>query len=154
VAAPIHATTPQASSAAAGASWQAAGMANPTLRTRTPLTDTQLNELFTAAWPNHVTTAFAAVHRHSLTWISAWRGEHLIGYVNVATDGGHHTFLLDTTVHPAEQRHGLGRQLVHAAAHAAQAEATWLHVDYEPHLDNFYQRCGFTPTTAGLLRLR
>ena len=125
------------------------------MRIRTPLTDTQLNALFAAAWPDHVTTAFSAVHRQSLTWITAWRGEHLIGYVNVATDGGHHAFLLDTTVHPAEQRHGLGRQLVQAAAdHAARAGVTWLHVDYEPHLDTFYRRCGFRPTAAGLIRLR
>jgi GNAT superfamily N-acetyltransferase len=129
-------------------------MADPALGIRTPLTDTELNALFTAAWPGHVTTAFAAVHRHSLTWISAWRGEHLVGYVNVATDGGHHAFLLDTTVHPAEQRHGLGLRLVRAAAgQAARAGATWLHVDHEPHLDDFYRRCGFVPTAAGLLSL-
>ena len=30
---------------------------------------------------------------------------------------------------------------------------TWLHVDYEPHLDGFYRGCGFRPTAAGLLRL-
>jgi len=33
------------------------------------------------------------------------------------------------------------------------AGATWLHVGYEPHLDDFYRRCGFIPTAAGLLRL-
>jgi len=125
-----------------------------TLRVRTPLTDAQLNALFAASWPDHDDMAFGPIHERSLTWISAWRREELIGYVNVATDGGVHAFLLNTTVHPTEQRHGLGRQLVRAAAHhAAAAGASWLHVDYEPHLDAFYRASGFTPTTAGLMRL-
>ncbi len=31
--------------------------------------------------------------------------------------------------------------------------AEWLHVDYEEHLEAFYQGCGFRPTPAGLLLL-
>jgi GNAT superfamily N-acetyltransferase len=125
-----------------------------TLRVRARLTDAQLNTLFAAAWPDHVDMRFGPIHERSLTWVSAWRREELVGYVNVATDGGVHAFLLDTTVHPSEQRQGLGRQLVRAAAqHAAGAGATWLHVDHEPHLDAFYRASGFTPTTAGLMRL-
>jgi len=80
-------------------------MDRPTLRVRTPLTDAQLNTLFAAAWPNHTDMAFGPIHERSLTWISAWRGERLVGYVNVATDGGVHAFLLNTTVHPVEQLH-------------------------------------------------
>ena len=38
---------------------------------------------------------------------------------------------------------------------AADAGCEWLHVDYEPHLTTFYlYACGFTPTDAGLLKLR
>jgi ribosomal protein S18 acetylase RimI-like enzyme len=95
------------------------------------LTDAQLNTLFAAAWPDHDDMTFGPIHERSLTWISAWRHEELVGYVNVATDGGVHAFLLDTTVHPTVQRHGLGRQLVRAAAqYAAQMLApvgcTWI----------------------------
>jgi GNAT superfamily N-acetyltransferase len=129
-------------------------MDGPTLRVRIPLTDAQLNSLFAAAWPNHTDMTFGPIHERSLTWISAWRLEQLVGYVNVATDGGVHAFLINTTVHPSEQRQGLGRRLVRAAAHhAADAGASWLHVDYEPHLDSFYRTSGFTPTAAGLMRL-
>jgi len=125
-----------------------------TLRVRTPLTDPDLNRLFAAAWPEHTPVAFGPVHERSLTWVSAWSAD-LIGYVNVATDGRSHAFILDTTVHPAAQRQGLGRLLVRtAAAEATRAGADWLHVDYEPHLRTFYESCGFTPTQAGLLRLR
>ncbi|KAB2862019.1 MAG: GNAT family N-acetyltransferase, partial [Anaerolineae bacterium] len=30
----------------------------------------------------------------------------------------------------------------------------WIHVDYEPHLHEFYTQCGFTPTFAGLVNLK
>jgi GNAT superfamily N-acetyltransferase len=130
-------------------------MPKPMLRVRAPLADAQLNALFAAAWPDHVEKAFGRIHELSLTWVSAWRDERLVGYVNVATDGGVHAFVLDTTVHPDEQRQGLGRRLVLTAAlHAGHAGARWLHVDYEPHLAEFYRGCGFAPTTAGLLKLR
>ncbi|SBW18436.1 hypothetical protein FDG2_0661 [Candidatus Protofrankia californiensis] len=91
----------------------------------------------------------------SLTWIAARRGEWLVGLANVAGDGGVHAFILDTTVHPDERRQGLGIRLVRAAADESRARgAEWLHVDYEPHLEPFYERCGFRPTAAGLLRPR
>ena len=124
------------------------------LRVREALPDPVLNELFAAAWDNHRERAFGPVLERSLTWVSAWRGERLVGFVNVATDGGVHAFLLDTTVHPDEQRQGLGRRLVRTAAEeAARAGADWLHVDFEPHLAGFYRDCGCTPTEAGLWRL-
>jgi GNAT superfamily N-acetyltransferase len=124
------------------------------LAAKPSLTDCELNTLFTAAWPHHRQTRFAPVLAHSLTWIAARRHDRLIGFVNVATDGGTHAFVLDTTVHPEHQRRGLGRQLITTAVEQARnAGIAWLHVDYEPHLDGFYRSCGFRPTTAGLLRL-
>jgi GNAT superfamily N-acetyltransferase len=78
----------------------------------------------------------------------------LIGFVNVAWDGGAHAFLLDTTVHPDFRRRGIATELVRRVAEAARARgAEWLHVDFEPHLETFYRGCGFAPTAAGLLRL-
>ena len=124
------------------------------LRVRQPLTDAELNALFAAAWPDHRQVRFEPVLQRSLIWIAARSSDRLVGFVNVATDGGTHAFLLDTTVHPNWQRHGIGRRLVVTAADQARASgATWLHVDYEPHLEEFYRACGFRPTAAGLLRL-
>ncbi|WP_327131257.1 GNAT family N-acetyltransferase [Streptomyces sp. NBC_01343] len=124
------------------------------LEVRPALEDAELNELFGAAWPGHRTASFGPVLERSTAWITARRGGRLVGYVNVAGDGGAHAFILDTTVHPDERRHGLGVRLVRAAADAARASgAQWLHVDYEPHLQPFYARCGFRPTAAGLLPL-
>ena len=101
----------------------------------------------------------ARVHHHSLTWVEAIelddRGTcRLVGFVNVAWDGGTHAFLLDTCVALDRQRSGVGAELVQRAVDAARdAGCTWLHVDFEPHLEPFYARCGFSPTAAGLLRL-
>jgi GNAT superfamily N-acetyltransferase len=81
-------------------------------------------------------------------------GERLVGFVNVAWDGGVHAFLLDTTVHPEFRRQGIGVSLVRCAAdEARELGAEWLHVDYEPRYAEFYRRCGFRPTQAGLLKL-
>ncbi|GHH63524.1 N-acetyltransferase [Kitasatospora indigofera] len=124
------------------------------LTVRPDLTDEALNELFTAAWPDHRTTAFEPLLARSLTWVALHRAGRLVGYVNVVGDGGAHAFVLDTTVHPDERRTGLGVRLVRAAAEEAQTlGAHWLHVDYEPELEAFYARCGFRPTAAGLMRL-
>jgi GNAT superfamily N-acetyltransferase len=55
-------------------------------------------------------------------------------------------------VHPDFRRRGIATALVRLVTDAARG-AEWLHVDYEPHLDEFYRRCGFAPTKAGLMRL-
>ncbi|NYI06383.1 GNAT family N-acetyltransferase [Allostreptomyces psammosilenae] len=132
------------------------GDAGPfTLALRPPLSDAELNDLFTASWPGHRPGSFAPVLERSLAWVAARGGDgRLVGYVNVAWDGGAHAFVLDTTVHPEARRKGLGVRLVRAAADAARAAgADWLHVDHEPHLESFYAACGFRPTAAGVMRL-
>ncbi|WP_437818592.1 GNAT family N-acetyltransferase [Sorangium sp. So ce1078] len=113
-----------------------------------------LNALFAASWPAHEPVDFARKHAHSLAFVCAFAGERLIGYVNLAWDGGVHAFLLDTTVHPAHRRRGVGRELVsRAAAVARERGMRWLHVDFEPHLAGFYRGSGFAPTEAGLMNL-
>jgi predicted N-acetyltransferase YhbS len=79
----------------------------------------------------------------------------LVGFVNVAWDGGDHAFLLDPKVHPVHQRAGVGTELVRrAAARAKEAGCEWLHVDFDDDLTPFYfGSCGFLPTQAGLIHL-
>ena len=125
-----------------------------TYRRSPPLANDALNELFATAWPAHVTRDFAAVLARSLVYIAAFDAERLVGFVNVAWDGGAHAFVLDTTVHRDQQRRGIGSALLREAAAAARERGlAWLHVDFEPALEAFHRAAGFTPTAAGLMRL-
>jgi GNAT superfamily N-acetyltransferase len=96
------------------------------------------------------------VSAHSLGWVSARdRDGILVGFVNVAWDGGDHAFLIDTKTRASHQRQGIATEVVRRAArHAKAAGCEWLHVDFEPQLDPFYfGACGFRPTDAGLIHL-
>jgi len=95
------------------------------------------------------------VRRHSLGWVCARERGGLVGFVNVAWDGGSHAFVLDTLVAASHRRRRIGTGLVEVAVRNARAaECEWLHVDFEDHLEAFYfEACGFTPTTAGLIAL-
>lgn len=123
-----------------------------TLRQRPDLTAYQA--LWAAAWNGFGSPDLGRLD-HSLTWVCAYADAQLVGFVNVAWDGGVHAFLLDTTVHPEFQRRGLGAELVRRAASEAQLRGLyWLHVDFEPHLEGFYRGCGFRGTGAGLIALK
>ena len=129
-------------------------MATVELRVSEPASDAALNELFTSAWVGHSERAFGPVLSKSLLYVCAYANERLVGFVNVATDGGQHAFILDTTVHREHRRAGIGRALVRKAVdEAARAGAAWVHVDYEPELNGFYEACGFRPCCAGVLRV-
>lgn len=107
------------------------------------------------------------LERHSLGWVCAmgvpprppraWgKQRRLVGFVNVAWDGGGHAFLIDTVVAGEARRAGIGAGLVAVAVREARAAGCeWLHVDFEDHLRPFYfDACGFRPTDAGLIALR
>jgi ribosomal protein S18 acetylase RimI-like enzyme len=110
--------------------------------------------LVQAAWGGPPSSDLGQIHQRSLGWIGAYADDRLVGYVNIAWDGGQHAFVLDTTVDPAHQRQGIGQALVRQATELARARgARWLHVDFEPHLAGFYLGSGFRPTEAGLIDL-
>lgn len=118
------------------------------------LTDEALNALYLACWPEHRPGAYRKILDRSLLFVTAHYGEQLVGFVNLAWDGGEHTFLLDTTVHPEFRHRGIGTELCNrAVSEAACHDIKWVHVDFEPHLRGFYADCGFRPTEAGLIRL-
>jgi GNAT superfamily N-acetyltransferase len=118
------------------------------------LSDRDLNDLFASAWENHAQRQFGPLLTHSLTYVGAFDGPRLVGFVNVGWDGGIHGFILDTTVRREYQRRGIGTELMRRAAQiAAERGLEWLHVDYEPHLHAFYRGCGYEETKAGLLNL-
>lgn len=116
--------------------------------------DDAMRGLWRLAWGGEGTDSFQPILQRSLVHIGAYDGTRLIGFVNVAWDGGVHAFILDTCVAPAYRRQGIAVRLVQQAAETArQRGAQWLHVDFEPQLEGFYRQCGFGPTAAGLMRL-
>ncbi|CAN5527007.1 GNAT family N-acetyltransferase [soil metagenome] len=97
------------------------------------------------------------IRPHSLGWVTARTDDGLlIGFVNVAWDGGDHAFLLDTKVRGSHQHSGIGTELVQVAVdHARGAGCEWLHVDFTDDLAPFYlEACGFRSAPAGLVHLR
>lgn len=118
------------------------------------VTNDELNALFANAWESHTTRDFLQVLSHSLLYVCARHKTELIGFVNVAWDGASHAFILDTTIHKDFRRRGIGIQIVKHAAEASKKRGVeWLHVDFEPHLEDFYRKCGFRHTAAGLINL-
>ena len=127
------------------------------IRVNPEVSDDALNGLISAAWEGLAAEQGigARLRQHSLAYLCAFEGTELVGFVNVAWDGGVHGFILDTTVHPNYQRCGIGTALVEKAAELAKERGLeWLHVDYEEELKTFYKACGFRPTRAGLIKLR
>lgn len=116
--------------------------------------DEAMRRLWLVAWGDAGHASFQPLLARSLTHAGAYDGAMLIGFVNVAWDGGVHAFILDTCVDPDFRRQGIASRLVERAAEVARARgAHWLHVDFEPQLEGFYRQCGFGPTAAGLMRL-
>ncbi len=123
-------------------------------RVNPTVSNDELNKLFAAAWGNGEPTDFRPILERSLVFICAYDAARLVGFVNLAWDGGVHAFVLDTTVHPEFQRRGIGKKLIEKAVEAARKRGIeWLHVDFEPHLQDFYDKCGFKSTKAGLIKL-
>lgn len=125
---------------------------------RGALANADLNSLHAEGFGHPVadTDWLTRLHAHSLGWVCARRDDGvLVGFVNVAWDGGTHAFLLDTVVAAASRHSGIGAGLVAAAAAGARAaDCHWLHVDFEDDLRTFYfDACGFRPTSAGLIAL-
>lgn len=128
------------------------------LRWRGSFADEDLNELHAEAFEHPVLDDrwTEQVEAHSLGWVTAHDDGRLVGFVNVAWDGGVHAFLLDTLVAGSHRRRGLGTALVRAAVDGARAgRCEWLHVDWDGDLDPFYvDSCGFERAPAGLIELR
>jgi N-acetylglutamate synthase-like GNAT family acetyltransferase len=125
---------------------------------RGPFANAELNQLHAEGFGHRLLDDDwkGRISQHSLGWVCARDDDGgLVGFVNVAWDGGAHAFLLDTVVAAVVSRQGVGTELVAVASEGARAvDCEWLHVDFEEHLRHFYfDSCGFTPTDAGLRAL-
>jgi GNAT superfamily N-acetyltransferase len=118
-------------------------------------TQDDLNMLWLEAWGGQEQKDFSSILSRSLAHVAAYENDRLVGFVNVAWDGGVHAFIVDTCVIPRMRRKGIAARIVAEATNVARERgAKWLHVDFEPDLTSFYRSCGFRPTEAGLIRLK
>jgi GNAT superfamily N-acetyltransferase len=120
----------------------------------------EVNVLHAEAFETRVFTAHewnwqSLVAQHSLGWVTARKGTQLVGFVNVIWDGLIHAWIQDAMVASASRTQGIGAQLINTAKEESKrAGCEWLHVDFDDQLRGFYyQACGFTPTSAGLIHL-
>jgi len=93
---------------------------------------------------------------HSMGWVVARDEEaNLMGFVNVVWDGLVHAWIQDVMVSTSARGRGVATDMVAVVQrHAGAAGLEWLHVDFDDELRGFYfDRCGFTPTNAGLIAL-
>ncbi|HVH51273.1 MAG TPA: GNAT family N-acetyltransferase [Gaiellaceae bacterium] len=127
-----------------------------TYRWRGELTDDEMVELVESHGGNAAVGWWDRIRPHSLGWVTARDADGLlVGFVNVATDGGDHAFLIDTKTRGSHQRQGIGTHTVRLAAQQAKAAGCeWLHVDFDPELAAFYfGACEFSSAPAGLIHL-
>ena len=116
--------------------------------------DETMRVLWRSAWGSEGPSSFQPILQRSLVHVGAFDEKLMVGFVNVAWDGGQHGFILDTCVHQDFRRRGVASKIVDRAVSVARERgATWLHVDFEPHLEGFYRQCGFRQTAAGLMAL-
>ena len=126
-------------------------------RWRAEISDAEVNGLTRSYGGAAADGWWDRIRPHSLGWATARLADGTpVGFANVAWDGCDHAFLLDPKVRLDHQRQGIATELVRLAAReAAAAGCEWLHVDFRDELAPFYvDACGFTPTAAGVLRLR
>ncbi len=124
---------------------------------RDSITDDEMVELVVSHRGRPEVGWWGRIRPHSLGWVTARTKDGvLVGFVNIAWDGGDHAFLLDTKTRGDWQRRGVATELVsRAAQHAITAGCEWLHVDFDTDLRPFYfDACGFRPTDAGLIHLK
>src|SRR5439155_1752198 len=88
---------------------------------RAPVTDDEMVALVRSHGGRAVPGWWDRIRQHSLGWVTARaRDGTVVGFVNVAWDGGDHAFLLDPKTRGAFQRKGIGTRLVELAARHAK----------------------------------
>ena len=122
-----------------------------TIKEYTPVEMEPLLALYASVgWVNYTRNPamLANAVRHSLTLLGAFDGDRLVGILRAVGDGFSVVYIQDIIVLPEYQRNGIGRRLLHAV------DALYPHVyqkvlltDRQPHTLQFYESCGYAPST-------
>ena len=79
----------------------------------------------------------------------------LVAFARVLTDRLYRALLLDVIVAPAYRNQGLGARLMHnITTHPGMAKVESIVLFCRPELVEFYRRCGFATSDAGIVSMR
>ncbi|MBW2306110.1 MAG: GNAT family N-acetyltransferase [Deltaproteobacteria bacterium] len=88
------------------------------------------------------------------TFISAgcFYNGRLVGYVDVVSDAVDDAYIRNLMVHPEYQGRGIGSELISTILRRIKREGIKMaNVLFEPHLVDFYRKCGFTIMAGGVI---
>ncbi len=114
---------------------------------------TQLTKLYASvawsAYTNHIEILEKAIH-HSLTVLTAWDHDDLVGLIRVIGDGYTSIYIQDLLVRPDYQNMKIGTSLMTQILNKyPQVRQKVLLTDEEPSVRNFYEKNGFTSADQG-----
>ncbi|MCO0638012.1 GNAT family N-acetyltransferase, partial [Lutimaribacter sp. EGI FJ00014] len=97
----------------------------PRFEWRDMFTNKELNTLHSECFEHSLSADdwLRRVSNFSLGWVCTRASGSLVGFVNVAWDGGRHAFLLDTMIKPALRHEGYATSLVEEAVRHAKASS-------------------------------
>jgi len=116
------------------------------------LASEQVETLRTVVGWDRMQGCYERILAHSYTHFSIQSEGRLVAFVNVLSDGLADAFLVDLMVDPGFQGRGMGLTLVRHAIAALKADGIrCVEVIFEPRLEAFYRRCGFTILSSGII---
>ncbi|MBT3324635.1 MAG: GNAT family N-acetyltransferase [Gemmatimonadales bacterium] len=114
-----------------------------------PVDEQEVDQLFSAVWPNHAPRSLADMLDVSLTYAVAYPDDTLGGFVRVLECGRVRGFAIGSTAHP-DAGDGVGTALFNEAAAVAKEKGLkQLHVELPSKMRCFCGRAGFRHTAAG-----
>lgn len=115
----------------------------------------QLDQLFLRGW-GAPRPHYEQVLERSFAWVTAHRDGRLLGFANVAWDGGSNYFLLDLTIDPScADQDEIFKDMIEAAVDRCRKEGGSLRIDAPDELlKSFFQPMGFKPVSAGVMNLK
>ena len=82
--------------------------------------------------------------------VGCFRGNRLVGYLDVVSDGIDDAYIRDLVVHPDYQRRGIGLNLLNMVIKRVQSDGIkMVNVIFEPRLEKFYKKANFDILFAG-----
>ncbi len=118
------------------------------------VTSLEINALMHVCWDAHEECDYQNILVKSLSYATVRDGDTLIGFCNLAWDGGRHATIFDLNVHPDFRKQGLALKMLEMLKGVAKSNnVKFLHVDCSPHLEPLYKKAGFEMISAGLICL-